>query len=329
MAWPDGRSLTFHGGVFPEPATPDGRLVLWLAGKPNGVEALLGARREHPPRACHPRSEGSVSRGRPRLRLDRSGAIPSAGSSGGSGGRLRRGPGPSPTARRSSSAVPAAPTSGSPGPRMKRKPLDETRVRELWPHCEKVRALGPNLFLVYGVRPDPPASHNGTPSDAPAAESPVHQAELALNHARSSSDAHRLVTALADLGLAHLKDGNFPRAREVLEEAVAAARRLGDPAREVDASCAPRPDPDRPRSARCGTPGALPGPDTRPLHRRPVRREGGDGAPRPCPGCSFRSRRSPGNLRAGPGHRGRTPRPPACGRPALARRHPARRAWQP
>ena len=68
------------------------------------------------------------------------------------------------------------------------------------------------------------------PSDTPS----VDEAEQFLARARKSGDRAAQATALADLGLLALDQGNIPRAVAYLDEALALARALGDQAREGD-----------------------------------------------------------------------------------------------
>ena len=61
-------------------------------------------------------------------------------------------------------------------------------------------------------------------------------AERALETARAAGDLRRTVTALTDLGVALLREGDTPRAAAALEEACAEAERLGDRALMADAA---------------------------------------------------------------------------------------------
>jgi hypothetical protein len=111
------------------------------------------------------------------------------------------------------------------------RPLDETRIRSRWPGSERVEKLEQNLFLVGGVAS--PAAESGPVAALPK-EVEAQLADAALAAARRTGDRRGEASALTDLGIAHLRQGNAARAAALLEEALALARQLGDPSLESD-----------------------------------------------------------------------------------------------
>ena len=233
MVWPDGRTLTLHDGVVSEPATADGRVVLWLPGEPIEGERSW-ERVGNVPHAAVTTEQGICSTTATAVRTRRVAGSPLT--------RLLRRFGRSTSGR--TWTLPDGTTVEQWGPRRadlrlawaedETCPLDEARVRAVWPECWEVRAVGRNLLLVSGLDLERPASSSGSAPAAAVPESTVLRAERLLAVARASADPRRDAIALADLGLAFLEEGNPQRARDGLEEALAAARRVGDPAREAD-----------------------------------------------------------------------------------------------
>jgi tetratricopeptide (TPR) repeat protein len=114
--------------------------------------------------------------------------------------------------------------------------LDEQRVRTRWPEAREVRRLGPRLFLVGGVGARA-AAGNGAPGPAglsPEDGCPRKTAEGFLEAARRDGDRAREVTALTDLAIIHLSEGDPRSAIGLFEQGLALARQLGDSAREND-----------------------------------------------------------------------------------------------
>src|SRR5262249_323928 len=68
----------------------------------------------------------------------------------------------------------------------------------------EIRRLGPNLFVVSGV--GAPAAPGPAPPQPEGR--PLEQAEQLLARARQSGDRGAEATALADLGIAQLREGN-------------------------------------------------------------------------------------------------------------------------
>jgi tetratricopeptide (TPR) repeat protein len=115
--------------------------------------------------------------------------------------------------------------------------LDEARLKARWPESNRFQKLGQNLFLVSGIEAKTEKTTEAPPTPSaplPAPSRPREQAERLLAAARQSGDPGKQATALADLGVATLNEGNASRALGFLEEALALTRPLGDRARESD-----------------------------------------------------------------------------------------------
>ena len=104
--------------------------------------------------------------------------------------------------------------------------LDEARIRSRWPKAGRIQKLGQNLFLVAGhesrtaARPSPAARRHRR-----AAESPRASAEAILAAARQTGARDKEATALTDLGMIHLSEGDPQGAIASLEKALAITRR--------------------------------------------------------------------------------------------------------
>jgi tetratricopeptide (TPR) repeat protein len=238
---PDWRDVTLHPGVLRESAAKDSRLVLWLPAERErhcqrwqrvstvaGAEAVecdgIFAVAATMIRARQP-IDGPFGRWWRRLRRsggDNAWLIPNGAEARQEGGR------------QTDLLLVWAKDDG--------QRLDEPTIRRLWPQSGRIQSLGPRLFLVEGVKGDCPnfrASENGTvplaPATVPVSEEPLgKQAEQRLAVARRSGDRAGEATALADLGLFALDEGNLPQATACLEEALALSRALADQAREGD-----------------------------------------------------------------------------------------------
>ena len=110
-------------------------------------------------------------------------------------------------------------------------PLDETWIRSRWPDSNRCQRLGEKLFLVSGVEP-PAAGNLAAAAQSPAC--PRQLAEQLLATARQSGNPWRKITALTDLGIIYLHEGNPRRALPFLEEALSMVRQLGDRTREAE-----------------------------------------------------------------------------------------------
>lgn len=114
--------------------------------------------------------------------------------------------------------------------------FDEDRVRARWPEARRLLRLGPRLFVVEGVGARAASGNGAMPAGGlvPGDLKPRQQAEEALAEARRSGDRAREVTALTDLGVLVLTEGDPRAAIGLLEQALGLARQLGDAARESD-----------------------------------------------------------------------------------------------
>jgi tetratricopeptide (TPR) repeat protein len=122
-------------------------------------------------------------------------------------------------------------------------PIGETEVRSRWPGSRGIRRVGDNLLLVEVADPrpaergaDPPTLTGPPPEVAEQAPTgpPREVAEQALASARSAGDRGREVSALVDLGVLLIREGDPRRAAALLQEALAIAEGLGDRARLSD-----------------------------------------------------------------------------------------------
>jgi len=117
--------------------------------------------------------------------------------------------------------------------------IDLARIQSAWPQASRCQRMGQNLFLVSGVQgragrgSEPVGSQPGGVQTQPAG-SPREQAEVLVAAARQSGDRPQEATALADLGVTQLSEGNAAGAIASLEAALAIARELGDQEREYD-----------------------------------------------------------------------------------------------
>ncbi len=233
MKLPDGRPLVVNDDVLPDPSS-EGRVILWVPGECRGgyrhwdrvgTVARAAVTTERGARSIAATAVPARQRLRSPLgeflggligpRSDRAWTLPDGGSAEPCGPRrtdLR-------LAWSEDEAV----------------PLDGARINVRWPESGGARPVGPNLYLVSGVRTDRPYTEAVLGPDASLREPPRALAERALAAARGAGDRPGEVTAFIDLGLAHLAEGDALHAVGTLEEALAAARRLGDPAREADA----------------------------------------------------------------------------------------------
>jgi tetratricopeptide (TPR) repeat protein len=236
---PDWRNLTLDGGILAEPTPEANRLVLWLPGHREGgfqywerIGNLPGAAVEVVDGLCataatsmpaRQRIHGFFGRLLHRLRkLGTSGSwvLPSGESAQQAGDK-----------QTDLALVWAEDDSAA---------LDEARLKAAWPRASHVRKLGPNLFVVSGVKPattSVPAADQlvAGANNEPASANPGQQAEKLLAAARQRGERPAEVSALIDLGIACMRTGALERAVGLLDEALVLARQLGDKAREMDA----------------------------------------------------------------------------------------------
>jgi tetratricopeptide (TPR) repeat protein len=115
------------------------------------------------------------------------------------------------------------------------EPLDEARIKSRWPDAQRCRRLGPNLLLVGGVGAKAAPDAVAPPVPLPPADiSPRLQAEQLVAAARQSGDPGKEVSAVTDLAIIILSEGDPRGAIVMFEQALALVRPLGDPAKESD-----------------------------------------------------------------------------------------------
>jgi tetratricopeptide (TPR) repeat protein len=227
------RDVTLHAGVLRESAAKDSRLVLWLpverdrhsqhwqrvstaadaeASEREGIVALAATMI----RARQP-IDGLFGRWLRRLRRsggDNAWLIPNGAEAQQQGGR------------QTDLLLVWAKDDG--------RRLDEATIRRLWPQSGRIQSLGPRLFLVEDAT-EKAATAADTVAAKPLSEEPLgKRADERLAAARRSGDRAEEATALADLGLFALDEGNLPQAIAYLEEALVLSRALADQAREGD-----------------------------------------------------------------------------------------------
>jgi tetratricopeptide (TPR) repeat protein len=115
--------------------------------------------------------------------------------------------------------------------------LDEARVRLRWPEANRFQRLGQNLFLVSGVNAIAAKTAVAPPTPAPQPSTPARprdQADQLLAAARQTGDRGKVASALTDLGVTILNEGDARKALALLEEALTLTRQLGDRDREGD-----------------------------------------------------------------------------------------------
>ncbi len=117
------------------------------------------------------------------------------------------------------------------------EPIDESLVQAAWPRAKRCRRLSSQLYLVSGIEKDDLAAGGEKPAQAATEQltgSPREQAELLLAAARTAGDRAAEATALTDLGVTKLSEGDHAGAVAALESALAIAKELGDRERESD-----------------------------------------------------------------------------------------------
>ncbi len=114
------------------------------------------------------------------------------------------------------------------------EPPDEDRIKSRWPHAQRCHRLGPNLLLV-GLPSQSKPDAGAPPAPLPAADfSPRQHAEQLLAAARKSKDPVKEVSAMTDLAIIVLTEGDPRGAIAMFEQALVLVRPLNDPARECD-----------------------------------------------------------------------------------------------
>jgi tetratricopeptide (TPR) repeat protein len=232
MSVPDWQSFEFEAGILPEPISDGNRIVLWLP-RDRDASFQYWERVGNVARAEMPAEQGLVAtaatsiRARQRLR-------------GRVGELLRR---LVQSKERRDFLLPNGVSSEQCGDRRTDLLLvwtddtggllDESRVKSRCPEGTGFEKLGPNLYLVSGVTA-PPAPVVPRSQPEPSAASPRERAEQLLAAARRAGDRRNEATALADVGVVLLSEGDARGAIGALGSALAIARELRDGARESD-----------------------------------------------------------------------------------------------
>jgi tetratricopeptide (TPR) repeat protein len=230
MNSPDWQRLVFNKGILREPIPDNDRVVLWLPVRREGgfqYWERVGS---------VARTTVSTEQG---LCAAAATAVPArqrvGGLFGGLFARLRQSPGDQ------SWMLPSGGSAEQCGERQtdlllvwaqdESVQVDEERVKSRWPQAKKFLPIATNLFLVYGIEL-PGAKNDG--GAAYAQGNPREQADRMLADARRTGDRHGEASALTDLGIMSMHEGNEAQAVAFLEEAWTLARRLGDRSKEND-----------------------------------------------------------------------------------------------
>lgn len=228
MKVPDWQTLGLRAGIMPEPAPGNDRLVLWvpregdrqspewerLSSLPRGEINVANGICTTPAVSVRARqkSQGFVARllGRFQQPAGQSWVLPN-------------GQDAEQLGERDESLMFAWPEGEG--------PLEEGRVKSLWPDSARSERLGDRLFVLSG---GPPKPVNKEPEVPTWLECPYKQAKQMLDDARAKGDQPQQVLSLTDLGIVTQRDGNPHESRRFLEEALMLARALGDRRKEAD-----------------------------------------------------------------------------------------------
>jgi tetratricopeptide (TPR) repeat protein len=232
----DWRECTLDDGLLREPATDAGRLIVWRpAGGDGGVPEW--ERIGNVARGEIEVADGLCSTAATTIRARRTGGGFLGRLMGRLGARkgqrsfdLPNGESVEQIGERSANGLLVWPDDPT-------ETLDDDRVRARWPEARRQQRLGPRLFLVEGVASRTSASsaaHAAVPPIDPTDASPRKMAEEVLAAARGRGDRQAEVTALTDLGIIVLSEGNPRGAVDLFQQALPLAAALGDADRESD-----------------------------------------------------------------------------------------------
>jgi len=230
MQIPDWRTLTLSDGILPEPMPGSGQLVLWIPEQHTAefqdwrrVNVVARAEVQLRGGICAVAASASHARqslvqpglwDKLRSRLQKTPSDPDW--------QLPNGAGANQFGSRQTNLLLA--WSSQPAVN-----LEAEQVQATWPDCTRVVTLGQNLFLVEGVETE------RSTNQPPAAEiTPCELAKQWLAQARGTGDRARQATALTDLGVLAMREGDVARATSLLEEALPITRELGLRASEAD-----------------------------------------------------------------------------------------------
>jgi tetratricopeptide (TPR) repeat protein len=232
MNLPDWRQMALEAGVLREPVSDGGRIVLWLPGERDGAFQ-------------HWERIGSVARAEV---TEEQGLCAIAATSVSARQRVKgvlgKLLGRIHEARGSRALVlPNGTSAEQAGERATdlllvwsaddADTLDEERIQSRWPEAQRYQRLGPKLFLVVGL-----GAKNASatvPQPLPPSDGcPRALGEQLLTAARAIGDRSKEVTALTDLAIITLSEGNHRGAITLFEQALPLASQLGDAAKECD-----------------------------------------------------------------------------------------------
>jgi tetratricopeptide (TPR) repeat protein len=235
MNLPDWRTFTFESGILAEPISDGNRLVLWI---PDDRDATYQ----------YWQRVGIVIRGEI---VSQQGLFATPATSVRARQRLKAGlsrlwDGLRKSSKNRDFSLPDGSSSEQCGDRKADlllvwsqavgTPIDEPIVQSAWPQAKLCRRLCKELYLVSGIEsrttngPEQPAA----PQAEPLAGSPREQAEILLAAARKAGNRGAEATALTDLGVTKLSEGDHAGAGAALESALAITRELADREREID-----------------------------------------------------------------------------------------------
>jgi tetratricopeptide (TPR) repeat protein len=237
MNLPDWRTFAFEPGILAEPISDGNRLVLWIPDD-RDTTFQYWERVGNVIRAEIVSEQGlwatAATSVRARQRL------------GGGLGRLLRGLLRSDKSRGFS--LPDGTTSEQCGERRAdvllvwssggERPIDLSLVQSAWPQAKRCRRLSSELYLIDGIETGTTAAAQTARAPEPEPEQvsdkPREQAEQRLAAARKAGDRALEATALTDVGVTKLSEGDHAGAVASLESALAMAKELGDRERESD-----------------------------------------------------------------------------------------------
>ena len=233
MSPPDLNQIALDEGVLRETVPDRGRIVIWLPGQRDGtfqywerIGSVARAEVNVDQGICtlaaslvpaRQRIKGMVGKLLDRMRsakTSRALILP--------GGDLAE-----PCGERISDLLLVWPEDGN-------EPLDESRVNLQWPDAQRFQRLGPNLVLV-ALPAQRTSVTQAPPAPIPSSDvSPRQHAEQLLAEARQIGNAARAVSAMTDLAIIVLSEGDPRKAITLFEQALAMVRPLNDPAKECD-----------------------------------------------------------------------------------------------
>jgi tetratricopeptide (TPR) repeat protein len=234
MNLPDWRTFAFESGILPEPISDGNRLVLWI---PDDRDATYQ----------YWERVGNLIRGEI---VTEQGLFATPATSVRARQRLKGGLGRLWDGLRKSSknrdfSLPDGSSSEQCGERKTdlmlvwspgaETPIDESLVQGAWPQAKRCKRLSRELYLVSGIETRATSAEQpAAPLPDSSAGTPREQAELLLAAARKDGNRAAEATALTDLGVTKLSEGDPAGAVAALDSALQITRELGDRERETD-----------------------------------------------------------------------------------------------